>query len=192
MTMNIDPAPPRRLLAAILGGGQSQRFGSDKALALFRGHAIIDHVLAAATSMAEAVVLCGRTHHDLTALPDRPAPDLGPLGGLCAALHHGLKMGYSHVLTLGCDMPILPVDLVAQLSGPGSAFVSDQPIVGLWETGLAPLLDAHLARDGNRAMRRWIEQCGARGVTLRWALPNINTPEDLALLEAQTGDSATG
>lgn len=182
MISDVVTAPPR-LLVAILCGGESRRFGSDKAQAHYQGRPIIAHVIEAARIMSDAVVLCGRAHADLLSLPDRPTAGLGPLGGLNAALHHARRVGLSHVLTLGCDMPVIPPDLLTQLTHKGSAYVDDQPIVGLWEARLATWLDAHLAEAGARSMRHWTARCGAKAIGLRQPLPNINTPAELAALE---------
>ena len=173
------------ILGAILAGGRARRFGSDKAVAMYAGRTLLDHVIAALQLQTTAVVVCGRRSADFTAaavaaIPDRPAPDLGPLGGLNAALHHARSHGFNQVLSAGCDTPLLPGDLTAHLAGPGPAFVRDMPIIGLWPVALAGDLDRHLATAGDRSMQRWVRSVGARVVELAEATPNINTPADLA------------
>lgn len=165
------------ILGAILAGGASRRFGSDKALALLDNRPLIDHVAAAVAGQVDALVVCGRTHKGLVALPDRPAPGLGPLGGLGAALAHGRQAGFAAVLSVGCDMPLLPPDLVALLS-PGPGALENQWLVGLWPVTLADRLDAFVTGK-DRSLRGWAVVAGARLVTGP-ALPNINTPADLA------------
>ncbi len=59
-----------RLLGAVLAGGQSRRFGSDKALALLDGRPLIAHVIAALAAQTEAVIVCGKEWGDW--VPDRP------------------------------------------------------------------------------------------------------------------------
>ena len=44
-----------KLLGAILAGGRSSRFGSDKAFALLNGKPLIDHVIAALAAQTDAV-----------------------------------------------------------------------------------------------------------------------------------------
>ncbi len=82
-----------RVLGAILGGGRSSRFGSDKALATLDGRALIDRVAAALAPQVDALIVVGRDHPGLTAVADRPAPDLGPLGGIAGALHYAAAHG---------------------------------------------------------------------------------------------------
>ena len=175
-----------RLLGVVLAGGQARRFGSDKALALLGGRPLLAHAVAALAPQTDAVVLCGRADTEVdgrrvTGLADRPAPGLGPLGGLNAALHHALAHGFDAVLTCGCDTPSLPATLATELAAAGTcAVVEALPVIGRWPATLAYALDRHLAASGDRSLRGWARAAGAALVTLPAALPNINTPGDLA------------
>lgn len=173
-------------LGAILAGGKSRRFGSDKAEAPLHGKPLIDHVADALAGQCGTIVLCGRVHGAMTSLADRPGADQGPLGGLAAALHHAGENGFDEVLTAACDNAGLPGDLGARLSPP-PAYVEDQPVIGLWPAHLAPRLDEWMARQDNRSMMAWIEHIGARAVRLPQKPANINSPEDLAALENRHG-----
>ena len=51
-----------RLLGVVLAGGQSRRFGRDKALALLDGRPLIDHALAALVG-CDALAVAGRAIH---------------------------------------------------------------------------------------------------------------------------------
>ncbi|HKY81549.1 MAG TPA: molybdenum cofactor guanylyltransferase [Sphingobium sp.] len=166
-----------RLLGAVLAGGRSSRFGSDKALArLADGRTLLEHATAAIAPHVEAVVICGRA----SGLADRPAADMGPLGGLNAALHHALAQGFDAVLTTGCDMPVYPPELAEALIGERAAILKGQQLAGFWPASLAPELDAHLAEENNRSIYGWIDRIGARIVDRPdILLPNINRPGDL-------------
>lgn len=168
---------PSPILGAILAGGRSSRFGSDKALALMPdGRTLLDYAIAALAPHVAQVVICGRPG----GLADRPQPDLGPLGGLNAALHHARANGFAGVLSSGCDMPIYPTDLPTLLLGEDPAFVAGQPLIGWWPSALADQLDAHLAEPNSRSIRGWTEQIGARAIVADGLdLPNINRPDDL-------------
>ncbi|PXA97589.1 molybdenum cofactor guanylyltransferase [Nostoc sp. 3335mG] len=170
-----------KVLGAVLAGGRSRRFGSDKALALLEGRALIDHSIAALRPQVDGLVVCGREHSGVICLPDRPAPDLGPLGGLCAALRHGADAGFDAVLSVPCDTPALPDDLLDQLRAMGpAAYVPELPVIGLWPTRLADVLSDHLATSDDRAMRRFARIADAVAISLRQPLANINRPDDLA------------
>lgn len=166
------------ILGAVLAGGRSSRFGSDKALArMADGRTLIDHAIAALAPHVATVVICGRDG----GLPDRPAPGMGPLGGLNAALHHARDGGYAGVLTTGCDMPFYPAELPRALIGTGAAILKGQQLLGWWPAALAPELDAHLAEANNRSIHGWLARIGARLVDMPdIILPNINRPDDLA------------
>ncbi len=169
-----------KLLGAVLAGGQSRRFGSDKAEALLEGRRLIDLVADALAPQCAALVVCGRVDHAFTCLPDRPGPGIGPLGGLAAALHHAASQGYDAVLSAGCDVPNLPGNLAQILSGArGDASIAEsQPVIGLWPSGLTVPLDGFIA-DGGRALYGFAEHVGARSVVIDPPLANVNRPEDL-------------
>lgn len=175
-----------RLLGAVIAGGQSRRFGSDKAEALWQGQKLIDHVVAALLPAVDELVICGRTHHDLASLPDRPAADMGPLGGLNAALHHARDHGFDGVLTAGCDTPLLPAELFARLLASGNAaYVARLPVIGYWPVALGVELAAFLAEDRKHSIRAFADLAAAQAVN--WAeLANVNEPADLAALRGTT------
>ena len=175
----------RRILGAILAGGRSTRFGSDKALALLDGRLLIEHAAATLRPHVEKVVICGRDDPRWACLPDRPEPGMGPLGGLAAALLHAHENGFEGVLSTGCDMPSLPGELVQDLIGDAPAVVEGQQLIGYWPSDLAlPLLD-HLARCERRSIREWMAVARPRMVVPAGPLPNINRPEDLAAWRAR-------
>jgi molybdopterin-guanine dinucleotide biosynthesis protein A len=162
-------------LGAVLAGGQSRRFGSDKALALLHGRPLIAHAIARLAGHAGEVIVCGK---DWGAwIPDRPEAGLGPLGGINAALHHAAAHGHSDVLTIPCDLPELPLAIVACLGAGG--YLAEMPVVGLWPATLAPHLDAWLAASDDRSVRGWAAAAGVRSVRFGEELPNLNTPQAL-------------
>ncbi|MGK6319158.1 molybdenum cofactor guanylyltransferase [Sphingomonas sp. DT-204] len=170
------------VLGAILAGGRSRRFGSDKALALHDGRALLDHAMAALAPQIEALVVCGREWPGITCLADRPHPGMGPLAGLAAALRHALTIGCDAVLCVPVDVHPLPANLRDLLADKGPAVLATQYAVGFWPASLIGALDAHLA-DGHRSFRSWIERTGPLRVDDGdLALGNINMPDDLIRL----------
>ncbi|MCD2314669.1 molybdenum cofactor guanylyltransferase [Sphingomonas sp. IC-11] len=170
------------VVGAILAGGAASRFGSDKALALFDGAPLIDHVAAALGSESEALIVVGRQHGSLVSVADHPAPGLGPLGAIAGALRWAQANGYASVLSAPCDAPLLPANLVESLAGEGPAYVAGLPVLGWWPVALADHIDAWLASGQPRAVRRWAAAAGARSVALGVVPANVNTQEDLAAL----------
>jgi len=172
-----------RLLGAVLAGGHSSRFGSDKALAELHGRPLLEHAATALAGQCAGVIVCGREWPGLVSVMDRPALDLGPLGGLNGALHHAKANGFDAVLSVGCDTPLLPSDLASRLARVGqAAYLRDLPIIGLWPVRLAEQLDAHLAICEDRSLRTWGRAADAVATTIDCSVANINRPEDLAAI----------
>jgi molybdopterin-guanine dinucleotide biosynthesis protein A len=170
-----------RVLGAIIAGGQSRRFGSDKALAVIDGRPMITQVIEALRPQVERVAICGREWPGLLALPDLREGRIGPLAGLEAALYHAATHGFDAVLSAPVDTLPLPGDLVTRLQGRMPAVLRHQHLIGWWPIGYHSLLGEHLTR-GNRAVRSWIAEAGARAVDEPFPIGNLNHPADLATL----------
>lgn len=177
----MSPAPglPRDMMGAVLAGGRSSRFGSDKALARLDGRTLLDHAVARLGQWCGAVIVIGRETAPVATVADWPAPGMGPLGGIAGALRHAEARGLGWVLTIGVDSIGLPDDLPALL-WPGPACVADQPVIGLWPAAAgARAAEAILAGTGRHSMRALAEVLEARAVVLARPPLNINRPEDL-------------
>lgn len=171
-----------RTLGAIIAGGKSRRYGSDKGAAQLNGRALIDHVYDGLRPQVDVMIIVGRTWPKLLAIEDRPAPGLGPLGGLCAALHYALENGFDRVLTAGCD--VLPVPLLRDTIDDAALVVSGQYMLGHWPVALAAQLDDHLTSQTNLSLRHWISVCGARQIDYGMQFHNLNKAADAAQLAA--------
>jgi len=171
------------ILGAVLAGGRSSRFGSDKALALLDGVSLIDRAIATLARQCRAVVVTGREEASVPCLPDWPAPGMGPLGGLAAALHFARERGFTQVLSLPVD-GLVGDGLLGQLF-PGPSYVASQPVIGLWPVDICRNLESLLQGTGRHSLRALAEACHARAVELRQPPANINTPQDLAAIEHQ-------
>lgn len=174
------------VLGVVLAGGQSRRFGSDKALAEFDGQTLLARAVAALSQWCELVVVAGRDEAPARTIADRPGPDMGPLGGLAGGLHFARAHGFAAILTCGVDSLGLPHDLSDTLA-PGPAFVESQPVVGLWPVDALPALEQILTGEGRNSMLAFANAIGARPVQLAMKPANINTPADLAEAEKQHG-----
>lgn len=166
------------ILGVVLAGGRSSRFGSDKAGALFAGHRLADHAAELLRQHVDRVVIAGRDGD----IPDRPRPDLGPLGGIAGALDHAASHGFASVLTIACDMPRLPDGLLDTIARQPNGYCTDAPVLGHWDTALGAALIAHLETADDRSVRRWARSIGAIGIPAASPIPNVNTPDDLSAL----------
>ena len=162
-----------KTLGAVLAGGRSSRFGSDKALAMLDGRSLLDHAVGALRPHCDAVVVVGR---DKTA--DWPRPDMGPLGGIAGALIHAMVEGFDQLLTAPVDCVRLPDDLHALLE-PAPAFLETQPVIGLWPVTALTELRTMLEDEGDLAVRAYARRIGARLVASDFVPPNVNNAADL-------------
>lgn len=171
-----------RILGAVLAGGQSRRFGRDKALALLGGERLLDRAIATLGRQCEAVVVVGREDAPIRVVADHPRPGMGPLGGIAGALRCAAAERFDAVLTLPVDAVGLDAaDFAALVPAPSCS--AEQPVIGLWPVAVLPILEDILAGDGRHSLRQFAEAAGARSVTMPSASANINTPEDLAAWE---------
>lgn len=167
------------ILGLVLAGGNSSRFGSDKALAEVGGQSLIARAVDTLAGWCEQVVVAGREVAPAPCIPDWPRPGMGPLAGIAAGLHFARDAGFEAVLTCGVDSVGLADDLPRLLS-PAPAYVADQPVIGLWPVSAIADLEAILTGEGRHSLLAFAERIGARAVRLGTPPANINTPEDLA------------
>ena len=167
-----------KILGAILAGGQSRRFGSDKAKALFEGKALLEHVADALRPQCAELVIAGREWDGIISVADVPENGQGPLGGLAGALDYAQRNGFNAVLSCGCDLLGIRSDLARQL-GSAPAILDELPIVGLWPADLADTLTAWLADPANRSVYRFADYIGARRVPTPLSITNVNRASDL-------------
>ena len=172
------------ILGVVLAGGQSSRFGSDKALAQLDGRPLIELAVESLAQWCGHVVIVGRESGPAPCLPDWPRPGMGPLGGLAAALRFAEDEGYAAVLSCGVDSPGLPDDLPALLS-PAPAYFADQPVIGLWPSSSAGVIAEILEGNGRHSMRAFAEAMQARAIAPPSPLANVNQPADLAALKVR-------
>ncbi|WP_425230181.1 molybdenum cofactor guanylyltransferase [Sphingomonas sp.] len=164
------------VLGAVLTGGQSSRFGSNKAEAEWNGRSLAEHAAALIAQHVDAVVMLGGE-----GVADLPRSGLGPLGGIAGALAYAEGNGFDSVLTIGCDMPRVPTALIWALLRRAPAFCSDAPVLGHWPASLAAQLLCHIESD-DRSVRGWAQAIGALPIESPVPLGNVNTPADLLAL----------
>ncbi len=171
-------------LGAIIAGGKATRFGSDKASALLNGRPLIEHVADGLREQVDRLIVCGRAWPGMDWVDDTPFADMGPLGGLNAALFYAQQNGFDSVVTAGCDVVPVP-ELPRTLPDGGAVYIDGHYLFGAWPVALAPVLDSHLRNQDDLSMRRWITLSGARAITSADIFHNLNTPLELAQYAAQ-------
>lgn len=174
------------ILGVVLAGGQSTRFGSDKALAELGGHTLLARAVDALSGFCEHVIVAGRETAPAPTIPDWPNAGMGPLAGIAAGLHHARDEGYETVLTCGVDSVGLPDNLLELLS-PAPAYLESQPVIGHWPAGAVDAIETLLLADTRHSMLAFAEAVGATAVKTAAKPANINTPADLTAAETNDG-----
>jgi molybdopterin-guanine dinucleotide biosynthesis protein A len=173
-----------RRLGAIIAGGKATRFGSDKAAAVLNGRPLIEHVADGLRKQVDKIIVCGRAWPGMDSVDDAPFADMGPLGGLNAALIYAQQNVFDAVVTAGCDVVPVP-ELPRNLPDGRAVYIDGHYLFGVWPVALAPVLDRHLRNQDNLSMRSWITLTGAQAIMSSDIFHNLNTPLELAQYAAQ-------
>jgi len=183
-----EPSP----VGAIMCGGRSSRFGTDKALAMAGDRSVGQRIVSALRAGGvDPVVAIGGAAGGALAIPTIPdlRPGDGPLGALATAL---LWAKTGSVIVVPCDLPLLTGDHIELLRAAAVghrdeivvATVGGKPQVSLTLWPAAHGRDVlRLLDDGARRFRSALDVGTWRGVEVpAAAVRDADTPEDLARL----------
>lgn len=188
------------ITSVILAGGRGRRMGGrDKGLLPLAGQPLVAHTVAAVRPQVDRVLvnanreLEGYRALGLPVVPDTLPDQPGPLAGVLTALEQAEE---GLVLTVPCDVPRLPPDLVARMraaldeAGTDLCTVHDgtrlHQVILLLRPAAAAGLRAFLAEGGQR-VESWLRGrpfAEADFSDCPEAFANVNTPEDLERMEA--------
>lgn len=191
--------------AYILAGGQSRRFGSDKARALLGGEPLIARLADRIAPVVESVTVVADIEDkyadlNLHTIADRQ-PGLGPIGGLATALDHLVTYHRGDWLLLSsCDLVEPDVELIRRLRAAAAtdrkaiAFKHDrwEPLFALYHRSIALDIGAAIA-DGQLAMQQLLDHVQATKLALpagQMKIVQVNTPGELSHL-CQPGNGAS-
>jgi len=180
-------------LAAIIAGGQSRRMGGgDKGVKPLQQKMMITHVAERIAPQCSTIVINANNAPDAyralgyPLLEDSISGHLGPLAGVLSVLE---SCNDELVITLPCDTPLIPADLVERMHEMLLQSDSDictieagglHPIFMLLKRKLAPSIRAYLEA-GERRVGYWLKQqkyCVVDFNDQADAFSNINTPEE--------------
>jgi molybdopterin-guanine dinucleotide biosynthesis protein A len=177
----------------VLAGGQGRRMGGvDKGLQPLRGKPMIAWVLERLKpQVAEIILNANQNVEKYEAYGHRVVRDeIGGFAGPLAGLHAGLKFArHPLVVTVPCDSPFLPADLVSRLfealAGHQLAVAKTgeqaHPVFSLMKRDVRESLEAFLAQ-GGRKIDAWYAALKVVEVSFddeADAFRNINTLEEL-------------
>jgi molybdopterin-guanine dinucleotide biosynthesis protein A len=181
----------------LLAGGQSRRFGSNKALARLGDGRLIERPARVLAELFTHRLLITNTPELYEFLGWPMTPDLAPGGGPLAGIEAALSRAATPcIFVAGCDMPHLDRALITHLCSlaPGYDAVIPltvkgwEPLHGVYAKTALPIISAALAA-GTRKLQavlatlkvRAVEEAELRAVsaTALQSFSNINTVNDL-------------
>ena len=183
-----------QVAGVVLAGGKSSRFGSNKALALHQGTALIETIARRLTGLFPETLLITNTPEAYNFLGWPMAGDqyrdCGPLAGIHAALK---TISQPRAFVCGCDMPLVNPELIrflCELPGDHEVVLPWLDEGAVYSKEILPRIEEHLARNQCKIGMVY-EKLRIRKVTaaeILQVLPdlttfqNINNQQDLARL----------
>ncbi len=185
------------ITAVVLAGGEARRMDrQDKGLIKLCGKPMVEHIInRLRPQVGNLIVNANRNNalyeaYDYPVISDMMEGYHGPLAGIASAMSV-CKTDY--LVTVPCDSPFVPADLVARLAS--SMYGNDiavanngtriQPVFSLLKKELLASLQAFLEA-GERKIDRWFGQHSFTEVDFSdypLAFMNINTPDELVEAE---------
>lgn len=184
------------MVGVVLVGGQSRRYGRNKALEFFQGERLIDRQVRTVRSLfSEVLVIANEPelylHLDATIVRD-VIPRQGPLGGIYTGL---LFAQGKSVFVTACDMPFVQpavVGRMVQLATDYDVIVPEkieglEPLHAIYSSRCLPHIEKMLARGmlqvinffpAVKVYRLSSEEIGQLDPQ-RLSFFNINTPDDM-------------
>lgn len=194
------------ITAVILAGGRARRMdGADKALLPLAGQPLLAHVIAALRPQVDTLLLNSNrpaaqyAHFGLPVIADSLPEQPGPLAGLLSALQSSTS---ELLLSVPCDTPCLPADLVARMRRALEEKDADVCSVSdgmrlhaafiLVRRRVLPALESYLAA-GHRKVQDWLHAQNLAVADFSdqpAAFSNVNTPQELQQLEQRLNRNA--
>ena len=187
------------ILAVVLAGGKSKRFGKDKNNTKLGKKTLLEHVLFKITNKFEEILIVSSHRPELqkikntTVIPDC-LDDLGPLAGVLSSMKwiKQNKKKYKWVATFPSDTPFFETSIIEEykkrikLNDSQLYFVKSNNkrhnIFGLWSIDLLETLENDLIKNNFRKVEEWANKIGVKTIDVKIKkfdpFFNINTKED--------------
>jgi len=191
------------ITAVILAGGKGRRLGGqDKGLVHYKNKPLIEHVIERIKPQVDMILINANRNQESYAsygypvISDELSNFQGPLAGFATAMK---TVASSHIVTLPCDGPLLPNNLVSRMleklvntpnASSETLVVAHngerlQPVYALIPVNLIDSLERFL-EEGNRKIDLWYDRHSmqiADFSDIPNAFDNINTEEQRKKLE---------
>ena len=187
------------ILAVVLAGGKSKRFGIDKNHVKLGNKTLLEHVLFKIKDkfqetliVANGILKIQKTLNTKV-IPDC-MPDFGPLAGVLSSMKWIRKNNkqYQWIATLPSDTPFFEISIIDEyqkrikLNESKLYFVKSNKkrhnIFGLWSIDLLETLENDLIKNNFRKVEDWANKIGVKTIDVEVkkfdSFFNINTKED--------------
>ena len=187
------------ILAVVLAGGKSKRFGEDKNHIKLGNKTLLEHVLSKISNKFEEILIVSSHNQEIkklknvTVIPDC-FDDFGPLAGVLSSMKwvKENQKQYKWVATFPSDTPFFETSIIEEykkriiMNDSSLYFVKSNDkrhnIFGLWSIDLLNLLEDDLLNNNFRKVEDWANKIGVKTIDTEVKkfdpFFNINTKED--------------
>ena len=188
------------ILAVVLAGGKSKRFGRDKSQVKLGNKILIDYILSEIIDLYKDILIVTNEpikflNSDKISLTSDIKKGLGPLGGVFSAMRWAKdnRKNYKWISTFPIDTPFFKKEHLSKfykkinLDKSNLFFMKSKNtrhnIFGLWSLELFEKLELALNK-GDRKVELWANEIGVKTIDFEYEnnndpFFNINTEEDL-------------
>ena len=187
------------ILAVVLAGGKSKRFGEDKNQIKLGDKTLLEHVLSKINNKFEEILIVSshnleiKKSENITIIPDC-FDDFGPLAGVLSSMKwvKDNQKKYKWVATFPSDTPFFEISIIEEykkrinINDSSLYFIKSNNkrhnIFGLWSIDLLDVLEDDLKNNNFRKVEDWADKIGVKTIDIEVnefdPFFNINTKED--------------
>ena len=187
------------ILAVVLAGGKSKRFGEDKNQIKLGDKTLLEHVLSKINNKFEEILVVSSHNlkikklENITIIPDC-FDDFGPLAGVLSSMKwiKENQKQYKWVATFPSDTPFFDISIIEEykkrinINDSSLYFIKSNDkrhnIFGLWSIDLLDVLEDDLENNNFRKVEDWADKIGVKTIDIEVnefdPFFNINTKED--------------
>ena len=189
------------ILAVILAGGKSKRFGKDKNQAKFGDTTLLEHVLRKLSKRFKKLLIIAnqdlnlKKSQSISIIPDCIKGNLGPLVGILSAMKwiREKKLNCEWIASFPSDTPFFDISIIKKyeikirsnnkLLYFAKSNQRRHNIFGLWSLKLHDQLENDLLNNNYRKVEDWSNKIGVETIDIKIdkfdPFFNINTKQDL-------------
>ena len=187
------------ILAVVLAGGKSKRFGEDKNQIKLGEKTLLEHVLSKINNKFEETLIVSshnleiKKSENITIIPDC-FDDFGPLAGVLSSMKwvKENQKRYKWVATFPSDTPFFETSIIEEykkrinINDSSLYFIKSNNkrhnIFGLWSIDLLDILEDDLKNNNFRKVEDWADKIGVKTINIEVnefdPFFNINTKDD--------------